>query len=239
MNSIKKMPSLSAFIICWEGKEKNAQFIADQLVTCIDELVVIYSNKSNTSWSGKGTWQIVPDDWFFGRKFAKALELNSADEMLLVQADASCEDWATIVNQYRETRSKFSDLGLWAPEIDFTPWDIPKTEIARTVDGRYSVTMQTDGIVLGITSPTLERLKKLNYENNNLGHGIDWVAILFCYVNNLMVLRDLSVKIIHPESRGYSTGEAIRQMEKFLEQLTMTEKVMYLVLLKLLSEKKA
>ena len=231
------MPSLSIFIICWEGKEKNAQYIADQLVNTADELVVIYSNKTNAILSGKGTWQIVSHEWFFGRKFAKVLEMHSTDELLLIHADAYSEDWPNLVSHYKETRSNFAQLGLWAPYLDYTPWDVSKTEITQTLDGRYSVTIQTDGIVLGMTSPVLRRLKTLNYENNNLGHGIDWAAILFCYVNNLLVLKDLSVKIMHPKGTEYSVEEATFQMEKFHEQLTMTEKIMGFAFLELLTKK--
>ncbi len=233
------MKTLHTFIICWPGKEEYAEQISSHLVGGVDPVTVIYSTSDESVRNGSGTWVQVPNAWFYGRKFRRAAELSSADITLIIHADVSCTDWKRIVDRCKEIHEIVPSLGVWSPEVNFTPWDTPSVEISRDPENQLSFVTQTDGIVWSVSKPVLERLKELEYEENNLGWGIDWAAISFAYANNLLVARDLSVEVVHPRSTGYGYGDACGQMDRFLAQLSRQEQVACKLLSDFVAHKRA
>jgi len=217
---------IGAFIICWTGKEENAKIIANEIINLVDELYIIYSNKDNNIISGSGVWVKVPDDWFFGSKFRETLLISTSNSILHIHADTYSENWPNIINNFKNALKLFPNLGIWTPEIKTTTWNTSAVSITSISETNYVFVAQTDCLVWGITSEVINRLKTLNYDSNKYGWGIDFAAVAFSYVNNLLVIRDTSIKIIHHKGTGYSESEANVQMIQFLEQLTMQEKVM-------------
>jgi hypothetical protein len=71
-------------------------------------------------------------------------------------------------------------------------------------------------------------MKKIDYEFNNLGWGIDTVALAFSYCNNLLTVRDNFSSFIHKSHRlnkksNYNHSNALIQMNNFFNQLTLQE----------------
>lgn len=224
------MATLSVFIVCWPGKESNAELIARQIHGHVDQLVVIYSTKDTSTLNGFGDWVQVPDSWYYGKKFARSLELNVCSHMLHIQADAHFDDWKILIDQFKHATHNLGNLGIWSPDCNNTVWNTSSVKILPSPDKRYVFVAQTDCIVWGMTEPVIRRLKLLDYEFNNLGWGIDWVAVTFCFTRNLLVARDLWVAVRHEMGTGYETNEAAKEMSKFLKQLSPQEKIMYKLL---------
>lgn len=221
---------IHAFIICWSGHEEHARQIAGALESSVDFLTVIYSNPSEQPETGAGEWIRVSDDWFYGRKCAETLRLHAGDIMLHVTADAKSDDWPQLVRRCRSIHEQYDDLGIWAPDIEYTDYLTETVRIASLGDPRLLLVSQTDSIVWSMSAPVVRRLRELDYECNNLGWGIDWFAISHATANNLLVIRDMAVKIIHPRGTGYSDAHAISQMQEFLAQMTPQEKVQFALL---------
>lgn len=217
---------IHAIVIAWPGVEANAANMATQLQGHADFCSVIYSHPAGDIFTGAGEWLQVPDAWYFGRKFSEALRVFRGDVLLLLHADAHHEDWRLVVDACRQQFERCIDTGLWAPVTDFTHWSLEKVAL-RPVQGTpcHSV-VQTDCIVCAFSEPVVNRLKSLDYTDNNLGWGIDWAAIAYAYSHNLLVVQDASVPIRHAAGTGYDKHEALRQMEVFMQQLTMQEQVM-------------
>ena len=224
------MTTLSVFIICWAGKEANAESIAKQIAGHVDQLVIIYSTIDASKRSGSGIWVQVPNDWYFGKKFSKSLELNTCNQMVHIQADAHFDDWNSLIDQFKCATQNIGNLGIWSPNFDNTNWDTSSVEVLSSPDNRYAFVVQTDCIVWGITESVIQRLKKLNYESNNLGWGIDWAAATFCFTRNMLVVRDLQMNVRHEQGTGYEINEAAIDMSNFLKQLSPQEKIMYKIL---------
>lgn len=221
------MKTVHAFVICWPGKEESAEIIASSLMGGDDRVTVIYSTADGSRRSGSGEWVQVPNDWFYGRKFRRSAELSAADITLQIQADVSCNDWRRLIDRCRHVHETLPDVGVWGPEVTYTPWDTWSIEIVRDLDKQLSFVVQTDGVCWSFSKPVLERLKELQYEMNNLGWGVEWAAALYAHTNSLMVVRDLSVEVFHPPGTGYSRGEADKQMAAFIGQLSPQEQVAY------------
>lgn len=231
-NSVmQKQKSIHVFIICWVGKEAFAHHIADSLIDHVDHLTVIYSNENDKVETGSGNWHKVPNEWFFGKKFHACLEHHHNEDIFLqIAADAQSDDWPGLVTKCKDAFDEYSQLGVWTPDITHTPWSQDRTAICQVDKDHFWSVIQTDAIVWAFSNQVTNRLKQLNYQNNNLGWGVDWAAIAIAYGSNLLVLRDTSVEVIHPQGSGYASKDASNQMEDFLSQLTLQERTLVLLL---------
>ncbi|HYP30638.1 MAG TPA: hypothetical protein VES00_02125 [Burkholderiaceae bacterium] len=236
MNSF---PTLDIVVVSWQGHAERSRHIARQIAGLPGvRLRVIYSNAEGERENGPGTWQQVPDDHFFGRKFAAALRDFDGDVLLLVQADALCTDWPAIVARCRQRFAERPRLGMWAPRVDFSPWVPKRVDILGLPGTALTAVAQTDAIVLGLSRSTVQRLTRLDYTCNNIGWGIDWVAICHCYTRGLEVLREDGLQIVHPPSRGYGWREAVVQWRTFMQQLDECEQAMFAILLRYTAERR-
>lgn len=215
---------LHTVIISWQGQEENAKHIADCVAGHTDFLSVIYSNAENQDQTGSGNWHKVPNDWFYGKKFHQALQLNQGDIHLQIQADARSNDWPNVLRHCKQTFISTPNVGVWTTETDHTPWPTKRVSICPYPHNPdLLLVTQTDGIVWALSRQLIQWLAKMDYDSNNLGWGMDWAAAAHAYSNNLLVVRDTRVLINHPVGRGYGKEEARKQMDLFLLQLTPTE----------------
>ena len=214
--------ALHCVIISWDGMFAAASLIANALRPAVAHLDVIYSNHAETVEVGRGHWHAVPQSWYFGAKFRKALDLFEAEprttHLLIVSADADNDDWASLARRGAEVMGKDPRIGIWAPDLDETPWptDLVATS-APQADGCIDV-LQTDGVVWAISRRVATALSALSYSGNNLGWGIDWAAIRIAHRAKLRICRDLTCAIRHPQTRGYKSAVAEREMYIFLRQ---------------------
>ena len=218
---------LDVAIISWQGQHENAAHIARALSTSPDlRVVVIYSNAAEAPETGAGEWIQVPNAHFFGWKFKRALDGVHGDSpaMVIIQADARADDWAALMSRCVECVRAQPNLGLWTPKVDYTPWIPRRVDIARVAGTDLMQVARTDGIVLALTRPVLERLRQLDYASNNLGWGIDCIAIAHSFARGLLVVRDDGGHVHHPRSRGYDHRAATAQWRQFLQQMTESEK---------------
>ena len=222
---------MHCFIISWQGYRDRALDIASKIHHQVDRLTVVYSNEAGEDESGPGTWVGVPNDWFYARKFETCLDrLGDNEPMLLIQADASSDDWPGLAALCTSAMRERPEIGIWSPQIDSTFWEDDRVGIAWSVDETILFVAQPDGIVFAYSAAVAHRLRGLNYPDNKLGWGIDWLATCFCYVNNMLVVRDRSVVVGHAAGSGYSHAEATDQMTRFLTQMTTQEQIMHRLL---------
>lgn len=220
---MEELTGLTVGIVSWDGMHDAASAIADPIHGVADDLVVIFSNAAEREETGAGTWVQTPQVDYFGRKFRALLDrVKPGHALLLIQADASSVDWPRLVRRYMAVRDSRPEVGIWSPVIDNSAFPNGLVATGPQMDGLIEVN-QTDAIVLGLHPKVLERLGSLNFEQNNLGWGIDWAAIGFCQTNGLPVVRDLTETIHHPRSRGYDSTQASQQMAEFLKQLSPAE----------------
>ena len=214
---------IHAFIICWSGMEDNARHIARSIHHLVDELSVVYSNKNDTIETGAGNWIQVPDTWFFGKKFQTCLQLHTGGILLQIQADAASDNWPALVNHCKSAYAQFDNIGVWAPNVDYTWWTDDRVLIRHIESSKMVMVAQTDCTVWSFSENVLQRLRAFDYDHNNFGWGIDWVAIAYSVANHLLVLRDMSITIKHRQETGYKKEEAEQQMNNFFKQMTPSE----------------
>ncbi len=231
-------PTVEVVIISWQGMRESSLRIAAQLDGLPGvRLRTLYSNVAEAPETGPGQWQQVPNDHYFGKKFAAALAGFDSDVLLIVQADALSTDWRLVATRCQARFAQRPRLGLWTPRIDYTPWTPERVDI-RPLDGQgLTAVSQTDGIVLAFSASAIERLRRLDYSRNNFGWGIDWVAVCHCYVNDLEVLREDALAIAHSPSSGYAREEAGEQGRIFMQQMSDREQTMFKILKRFAAER--
>lgn len=213
-----------ACIVCWTGREEAARAIASGLGGCVAQLTVVYSNAEDRDERGAGDWVKVPDAWFYGRKFRRLLDAHRGGVLLLVQADAQCDDWDGLARRCAEVFAADPALGVWAPDIDYSPFPIDLVALRPLPGTSLCEAVHTDGIVWGIAEPVVHRLRQMDYDCNNLGWGIDWAALAFARTARLRIVRDRALHVRHPKGSGYGIRAAREQMARFLTQLTPAER---------------
>lgn len=220
---MEEITGLTVGIVSWDGMHDAAAAIAEAIPAGAENLVVIYSNAAGVAETGAGTWVETPQAHYFGRKFRALLRaVPPGHALLLIQADATSADWGRLVTRYKEVCASRPDVGVWSPVIDNSAFPNGLVTSGPQLGGLIEVN-QTDAIVLGLHPKVLDRLGRLEFEQNNLGWGIDWAAIGFCKAQGLPVVRDLTESIHHPRSRGYDSTQATEQMNEFLKQLSADE----------------
>jgi len=217
---------LHAVVISWEGTEERARLIATHVREHIDRVSLTYSTSGPDLVIPGVPAARVPPEWYFGRKFAHAIGTWGDEAMLLIQADAEATSWREVVAGCVRALST-PPIKMWSPEIDVTPWPTDVVQLPFSSPSHYRVVAHTDGIVLGLGADVVQRLKQLDYSHNNLGWGIDWVALCYTYAHAGVAVRDRSVNVRHAPGRGYRQEEAARLMQEFLTQMTLTEQVQY------------
>ncbi|PZX13477.1 hypothetical protein LX81_03262 [Palleronia aestuarii] len=214
---------IHAVVISWAGRGAEAQAIAAALGPAVERLTVIYSNHEGVPETGAGDWVGVPQDWYYGRKFAESLRRHRGEALMLqVQADAGSPDWPGLVDRLRAAHAACPDLGVWAPEVHVSPYRLQTALLGRR-SGALHDAAQTDGVVWALSRPVLDRLAALDYAGNDLGWGIDWTAFAIARSRGHAVLCDTGLTVSHPPARGYSENAAEAQMAWFLAQLDPAE----------------
>lgn len=216
---------IHAFVISWQGWDAAAARIARELAPHVHVLTVIHSDPSGTAPPGSQGWEIVPNSHFYGLKFRRSLDLLAGDVMLQVQADTTCDDWPLLVVAARHAFATHPALGVWAPDVNFTPMPTRLTALSPS-NGPLRHVAIVDGIVWALSAAVCGRLTALDYTRNNVGWGIDWAAAAFAHATGREVLVDTSIAVGHPMSRGYETEDALGQLEEFLEGLDDHERAM-------------
>lgn len=234
-----RVPTVEVVVISWQGMGDSTRRIAAQVDRMANvSLRIIYSNAAETLEEGPGLWQQVSNKKYFGLKFAAALADCVSDVLLIIQADALFADWSRIIERCQSRFAHRPQLGLWAPRIDYTPWTPERVDVRSMGDQGLTAVAQTDGVVLAFSRAVMDRLRQLDYGCNNLGWGIDWIAVCHCYVHGLEVLREDEQTVIHSPSRGYGWRDAVLQCRDFMRQMDDQEQVMFQVLLRYTAERR-
>ena len=223
--------SQSVFVVSWNGQHDRAIAIADAIERDGSKVTIVFSDPDLCRVLDTECPTIRrPDHLFWGDKFTACLERCSTDTMLVIHADCSCDDWPGLVRRCRQVLTAVPHCAIWAPYIDGTPYASDVATFARLTADGVQAAAQTDGIVLGLTRPILDRLREARLDENLYGWGIDQMAVAAAYAGGQMAAIDLSARVVHPPGCGYPSDDAHGQWRDFLRQLSPPEREWHEVL---------
>jgi hypothetical protein len=217
--------SIHVFVISWDGKHDNAERIIKAVASQSNFVSVVYSDPDSTLSPVFSCPSIRrPNDLFFGDKFQACIDSCNADILLIICADCNCEGWSEVPERCRRAIEQISDIGVWAPLIDFTDWCLDRTEIDRIPNSPFSIVAQTDTIVFGLTRRIANRMREADLQANVYGWGIDSMFNSYTYSVGMISVVDRNVIVTHPSKTEYSFQAATIQQIDFLKQLTYAER---------------
>lgn len=226
------MKKIQVYIISWPGQHEQALKITRKLESFNFNVTVVYSDPNPVLDIFDNSTSIErPNELFWADKFQACIDTFDSDIMMVIHADCDCDNWELLVLKCQSTMSNYQNIGVWAPLIDNTYFKIDKTFIGRLIGApTLNVVAQTDGIVFAIERNIVQRMKLANYDNNKYGWGIEWMFVSYAYSTNKLVVIDESVHVAHSYFRAYPSEIAYDQMNDFLNQLNLMERVQFTLL---------
>lgn len=227
------MLDLHVFIISWKGQHTKAERVANELVGVARKVSIVYSD-SDPSIKIHSECQTIKtnNNLFWADKFRTCLENldENADNLLIIHADCECDDWPGLAKASSNAHSQYPRIGVWAPQINFTPYQLKNTLLGNFFSTPMKIVAQTDGIVFSLSRQVIRRMKTIDYSQNKYGWGIDWIFIAYTYANKLFAVVDPRVHVKHPKSQSYPKDIALNMMNEFLKQLGPSERIQYALL---------
>ena len=165
---------------------------------------------------------------FWGDKFKACIDACDAELMLVIHADCESDAWEEIVRRCQSICSQRPFIGVWAPIISGTPYNIEKTYICSLDADSLIMVADTDALVFCLARVVVERMKMVHYESNLYGWGINGMFVASAFVMKLLVVVDQKCAVRHREGRGYNAKSAKLQKNQFLQQMTVEERFRHL-----------
>jgi len=219
---------INVYVISWSKMHTKALLIANSISSLCNKVTIVYSDpddKCDAYKNYSGTLIKRSDKGFFSDKFSACLEDFDGDVLLIIHADCRCDNWQELISRCIYAFKKVPRLGLWSPLIDYTAFDLSKTEVNQIRNTSMSIVVQTDTIVTAFSNRITTRLRLLDYSKNVYGWGIGWAANAFALSSGLLSIVDREIKVNHPKESGYNALEASTQRNNFLKQCSPHEVV--------------
>ena len=203
--------NILCFIFSWKGQYENAVFLEKQFSKLGLEVIVINSDDEVE----KGNWINIGDECYFSDQFRKALEIfnkSEAEFFFHVQADASYEDWRSVISSAESSFSEYQ-WGVFAPNVDDTFYISTRTDVFDLGNDK-KVVATTDNTCWIVHKDIINELNNnINLmEGNHLGWGWDLLICGFSHIKQRKVIRDYSITVNHPKSTGYMKETAEKEM---------------------------
>lgn len=223
--------SIQIFIISWSGKHDSAIRIANDLSKVISpkHINIVYSDK-NFEFVPNVSCNLIKcsNELFWEDKFKTSLDNCQADNMLVIHADCTCDDWAALATRCQLIMNNKPDVGIWSPLTYGTFLSLPKTKILDFTNTSLSLVAAIDLIVFCISKPVQKRMKKYKYGDDIYGWGIFSAINSYVLANNQFAIVDKSISVHHDDKvQGYSKEKAKKGKISSLSQLSIFELIQY------------
>ena len=218
--------SFPIFIISWKGMHENALLISKDVMKITKNVTIVYSDP-DPDLMLDASCQLIrrPNELFWEDKFKACLDACGEGPFLVIHADCRCDDWALLVSRCIDANSRFKNIGVWAPKIDSTYWNLSVSGIFKIKDTSLVVSCSTDGIVFYLSPEIIKRMRQLKFGNNLFGWGIDSLFCTASHVMDKLVVIDESVSVFHPQNTGYDEDAARTLGKSFLKQFSRRERL--------------
>ncbi len=217
------MKSCDIYVISWFGQHQNAIEIAEQLRGLPFKVTIIYSDPDSECQIKYERSIRRPNDLFWGDKFKACIDDSDSDLILVIHADCVVDSWRKLATRAVEVLSRNSQIGVWAPYIEWPSKPPRATFINAIKPGPFIFSAWTDSLIFALRRPIVERMKAAKYEENIYGWGICYMFMACALSFGQLTIVDTSLKVIHKPGRGYPSDKAANQREEFLKQLTPAE----------------
>ena len=223
--------SYQIFVNIWPGRYVEGQKLLKELSKLgINNVVAIVSGENEIIDAHNIIY--LDDDAFFGNQFLAAIKMFNSDILIQIQSDAIIHDIQNTIKSCVEAYTESHNLGIWAPDIDYTSWisEIARKKIflrsrKKAIQAKSSQieVLNTDCTFWSLSNEVIEEFHKIDFRGIKYGWGLDLIAAAICRSKKLMVIRDLEIVVKHEKGTGY--GEELARTEWKLLQKKIPFKI--------------
>ena len=210
--------NIQPFIFNWKGQYDKTCKKEEQLKKIFDKVIVINSDDDNE----KPDWINIGDECYFTEQFLKAVEIFDGDVLFHIQADASYDDFESIVKDAEKYYLEY-DWGVYAPNVDYTWYTSQNTDIQSLESSHPNIKMVADPdcTCWFIHKDIIDEFKNRNIDmtNQKMGWGIDLAICSLSFISKRPVIRDYSHTIDHPPGTTYNKERAAKEMGELWQRL--------------------
>ena len=139
------------------------------------------------------------------------------DIAFITNADVIVPDIPRLMERLERAYAR-NNIGLYAPNLAWTPWTYNPSLLPSIGDGLFQVPA-TDSTIWSVLSEIALKVGPLNLNINNLGWGIEVLAAWLCHKHDKKVVRDYGIKCIHPHATAYDRNLADTQFHNWTSNL--------------------
>lgn len=202
---------LYIYIFSWHKTTENAIKIYNEVKKYCKNCFLINCDENFKNNENVENVIHLDDSYYFGGQFQTAVR-NIPDNMFFCNIVADVDiniDWEKLFNNTIHSFNSYK-LGVYSPH------DINSAHQRKGIqleNDLFNVD-NTDCTCWFIHPDIIKIIKNIDYYGiSNFGWGIDWIVSLESKKQNLLVIRDYSIKITQPKnSTGYNTDQASQQM---------------------------
>ena len=214
MESLKLNHNFHVFIFNWSRHHNNALKHEEELKRHGIKVTVI---NSSSVYHEKHWYKL--DDGYFAEQWNTLLKLRNreSDFIIHIQADAHFEQNIQFIKKLDTLASKNKNIGIYAPNVDFTYHRYHFKNSVQPFHNVYSVP-NTDCTYWAINNKLLGFADQLFDINQNFfGFGCDWYYSAVARDQSMMVLRDYNFTVDHEHSTGYDINKALEQLDEWIK----------------------
>jgi hypothetical protein len=203
--------NIQPFIFNWKGQFEKTCQKEEQLKKIFDKVIVINSDDTNE----KPEWINVGDDYYFTDQFLKAVEVFDGDVMFHIQADASYDDFESLIGDAKKYYDEY-EWGVYAPNVDYTWYTSQNTDIESLKSSHLNIKMVSDPdcTCWFIHKDVIDDFKNRNIDmsDQKMGWGIDISICGLSFLRGRPVIRDYNHTVDHPPGTNYNKEVAANEM---------------------------
>ncbi len=220
---------IQAYIFSWPSVHHRIPSIVRELKECsISEITIISSGEHPFSYNGVRI-ENIDKDAYYGEQFLAAAKMFDGDVFLQIQGDVTIKNRLNL-NKHLIDIFDNHEIGIWTPKINFTSWvdEIVQLEYDYgyhykskiLLNNSHRVILNTDSTFWAIRSSLVQEYLRTALVKSKYGWGIDLTLSSLTYANQMLAIRDKSLKVEHPRNTGY---DQIHAGEEWLEMYELLD----------------
>lgn len=160
----------------------------------------------------------LPNIYYSGQ-WNETLKLITGEVILIINSDVRVTNPDRLMFNLERFYNNFNG-GLYAPNLDWTPW-VYNPALLKGIGYGMRIVPGTDSTIWSLSSKIAKKIGEIDLKLNYIGWGIEILAAYYCFLEEKLVIRDYSIKCLHPKSSAYDRSAADQQWRKWIESLKL------------------
>lgn len=203
-----------AFIFNWHRVTENAKALQRRFSDQGIETWVINSDDAERD-NGLPNWIHIGESGYMVQQYAKAIERFDKTYFVEMFADIYDVEVELIVDRACYAFTKY-ECGIYAPNVEVINWKFDRKTLPKLERHLYEV-KNAESLLTFIHKDVIRGVH-LDTKRYKIGWGIDFLVCVLAHLQNKKVIRDYVTTVRHPKGKGYDSGIARMEFERFMDE---------------------